>query len=391
MTLQNEKRRIAIITATRAEYGLLYWLMKEIQSDPDLELQLIVTGAHLSPEFGQTWKEIRADGFSIDRTVEMLLSGDSTVAVTKSLGIGLLGFAEAFEELKPDVLIILGDRYEMLGAAAAGNLAGIPIAHIHGGEVTLGAYDDSFRHAITKMSSLHFVANKVYRDRVIQMGELPESVFVVGPACVDSLLKQELPSQEALATDLGIVLDTPLLLITYHPETRSPIPSEEQIDQLLSCLGRFAHATMVFTGVNADTDGRVINDRVIQFCAKAPKQRVFVQSLGRERYWGMLALADVVIGNSSSGVIEAPLMGVSVVNVGGRQAGRIKDDLVIDCACEENAIDSAIRLALDQVRTGSKRLNDFTSPARSMAQHLKTFVFKTPKNFYDILWRTHHQ
>ncbi len=366
---------------------MLYWLLKEIQADPNLELQLIVTGTHLSPEFGRTAQEIKSDGFIIDWAVEMLLSGDTPVAVTKSLGLGLLGFADALNDLKPDIMVILGDRYEILGAVTAANLAGIPVAHIHGGEVTLGAYDDSFRHVITKMSSLHFVANEIYRDRVIQMGEYPESVFVVGPACIDSFLRHDFPSQKALEADLGIAFKRPLLLVTYHPETRSLISSEKQIDHLLSALGQWSCGTVVFTGANADINGRIINDRIINFCAEAPKRRVFVQSLGRKRYWGMLSLADIVVGNSSSGVTEAPLMGVPVVNVGNRQAGRLRDPLVIDCPCEKKAVDLAIRQALDQERDAVRRkLADYPSPASNITSYLKTFTFKTPKGFYDILW-----
>jgi len=388
VTSKNKARRkIAVVTGTRAEYGLLYWLMKEIQSDPDLDLQLIVTGAHLSPEFGLTWREIESDGFSVDRSVEMLLSGDSTVAITKSLGLGLIGFADAFKELNPDVVVILGDRYEMLGVAAAANLAGIPIAHIHGGEITLGAYDDSFRHAITKMSSLHFVANETYRDRVIQMGEFPESVFVVGPACADSLSRQPLPSKEDLEEYLSIDLGKPLMVVTYHPETRSSLSSEDQIERLLRALGRFKEATMVFTGANADTDGRIINDRIARFCAEDPKCKVFVQSLGRKRYWGMLSIADVMVGNSSSGIAEAPLIGIPVVNVGDRQAGRIRDPLVIDCPCDEEAIKCSIDLALDRGRVDTNGRVELPSPAVTMANHLRTFEFKTPKGFYDIPWR----
>lgn len=380
-------RRIAVVTGTRAEYGLLSWLMKEIQADPDLELQVIVTGAHLSPEFGLTWKEIEGDGFSIDARVEMLLSGDSAVAVTKSLGLGIIGFADALDRLKPHMLVILGDRYEMLGAAAAASLAVIPIAHISGGEITIGAYDDAFRHAITKMSSLHFAAHEEYRRRIIQMGESPESVFVVGPACVDALRSLSLPSKERLEADFGMALNTPLVLATYHPETRASISSEAQIEELIAALDRLSSATVLFTGANADTDGRIINERVLGFCAARPDRRLFVQSLGRIRYWQILSLADAVVGNSSSGIVEAPLLGTPVVNVGKRQEGRIRNSLVIDCLCDRDLIYASIRKALASGKSNGLSRTGIPSPAKLMVEYMKKAEIKAFKPFFDIPWR----
>ncbi len=378
------KRKIAVVTATRAEYGLLYWLMKEIQADSELQLQLMVTGAHLSHEFGLTWKEIEADGFAIDAKVEMLLSGDSTVGVTKSLGLGVIGFADALERLKPDVLVILGDRYEMLAVAAAATLAGVPIAHIHGGEITRGAYDDAFRHAITKMSSLHFVAHETYRRRVVQMGEPPESVIVVGPACADALLRLPLPTKEELEDELHFSFGKPLLLATYHPETRSSQSTESQITEVLAALDRFPSATVLFTGANADTDGRVINERARDFCETCPDKRLFVHSLGRKRYWGALSHADVVVGNSSSGIVEAPLLGTPVVNIGARQEGRIRETLVIDCPCRSDAIRHAVEHALSLEH--GQRCEDILSPARLMVALLRAAQFEVSKRFYDIPW-----
>lgn len=377
-------RKIAVVTGTRAEYGLLYWLMKEIEADPELQLQLVVTGAHLSPEFGLTWREIEADGFRIDEKVEMLLSGDSTVAVTKSLGLGVVGFADALDRLKPDALVILGDRYEMLGVAAAANLARIPVAHIHGGEITRGAYDDAFRHAITKMSSLHFVAHEEYRRRVVQMGEPPESVFVVGPACADALLRLPLPTREELESELHFSFGKPFLLATYHPETRSALSSEEQISEALAALDMFSQATVLFTGANADTDGRIINERVRNFCDADPSKRLFVQSLGRRRYWGALSLADAVVGNSSSGLVEAPLLGTPTVNIGGRQEGRIRGPLIIDCPCRSDAIRHAVERALSLER--GKRRKDAPSPAKLMVASLRAARLEVSKRFYDIPW-----
>lgn len=380
-----KRRRIAVVTGTRAEYGLLFPVMREIENDPDLELQLIVTGSHLSSEFGNTIKEIEKDGLPIVWKVEMLLSGDSASAVTKSLGLAILGFADALEHLKPDMLLLLGDRYEIFGAASAALLAGIPIAHIHGGEVTRGAWDDSLRHGITKMASLHFVAHETYRKRVIQMGESPDTVFMVGPSCLDSLRNLTLPGREELEEDLGISLNSPLLLITCHPETLSSLTGEEQIDRLLKALEKFPSATMIFTGANADSNGRIINKKIKAFCAEDPRKRAFSLSLGMKRYWGMLSLANAVVGNSSSGIIEAPLFNVPVVNIGRRQEGRIRDAFVQDCPFEEESIVRAIDTALLKVRPAEKKtLQEFQSPSELMVELLKTVPFETPKDFFDL-------
>ncbi|GAB1400804.1 UDP-N-acetylglucosamine 2-epimerase [Aminivibrio sp.] len=379
------RKRIAVVTGTRAEYGLLYWVLREIENDQDLDLQLIVTGSHLSPEFGNTILEIKKDGLPISWKVEMLLSGDSASAVTKSLGLAILGFADALEHLKPDMLLLLGDRYEIFGAASAALLAGIPIAHIHGGEVTRGAWDDSLRHGITKMASLHFVAHETYRKRVIQMGESPDTVFVVGPSCLDSLRNLTLPGKEELEEDMGISLNSPLLLITCHSETLSSLTGEEQIDRLLKALQRFPSAAMVFTGANADRDGQVINKKIKAFCAEDPRKRAFSLSLGMKRYWGMLSLANAVVGNSSSGMFEAPLFNVPVVNIGRRQEGRIRDMLVQDCTFEEEPIVRTIEAALLKVRPAEKKtLQEFQSPAELMVELLKTAPFETPKGFFDL-------
>ncbi|NLB83043.1 MAG: UDP-N-acetylglucosamine 2-epimerase (hydrolyzing), partial [Synergistaceae bacterium] len=257
--------------------------------------------------------------------------------------------------------------------------------HIHGGEVTRGAWDDSLRHGITKMASLHFVAHDTYRKRVIQMGESPDTVFVVGPSCLDSLRNLKLPVRKELEDDLGISLGSPLLLITCHPETLSSLTGEEQIDRLLKALEKSPSATMVFTGANADSSGRIINKKIKAFCAEAPRKRAFFLSLGMKRYWGMLSLADAVVGNSSSGIIEAPLFNVPVVNIGRRQEGRIRDSLVQDCPFEEEAIVRAIEAALLKVRPEERDFfQDFSSPAERMVDLLKTAPFESPKGFFDI-------
>ena len=367
-------RKIAVVTGTRAEYGLLYWLMKAIQNDSDMEMQLIVTGAHLSPEFGSTVNDIEKDGFIVDWKVEMLLSSDSSVAVTKSLGLCIIGFADAFDHLKPDMVILLGDRYEILGAAEAAVIARIPIAHLHGGEVTLGAYDNAFRHSITQMSTLHFVARKEYMDRVVNMGADPDLVFLVGPMCLDAMINIELPDKTELENDLGISLDHPLFVVTYHPETLSDQSSEDQINELLCALDSFPDATIIFTGANADTDGRIINKKIVEFCEASPKKRVFRLSLGMKRYWGLLKIADVMIGNSSSGIIEAPLLGVNVINIGDRQKDRISDRLVVNCPCERNAIASEIsKLKLSSLKEYKDSLN-YYEPSKKIIAAINDFL-----------------
>ena len=366
--------KIAVVTGTRAEYGLLYWLMKAIQNDTEMELQLIVTGAHLSPEFGSTVNDIEKDGFSVDWKVEMLLSSDSSVAITKSLGLCVIGFADAFDHLKPDMVILLGDRYEILGAAESAVIARIPIAHLHGGEVTLGAYDNVFRHSITQMSTLHFVARKEYMDRVVNMGADPSQVFLSGPMCLDAMVNMELPDKTELENDLGISLDHPLFVVTYHPETLSDQSSEEQINELLSALNTFHDATIIFTGANADTDGRIMNKKIVEFYESSPEKRIFRLSLGMKRYWGVLKIADVMIGNSSSGIIEAPLLGVNVINVGDRQKDRISDRLVVNCPCERNAIASEISKLKSFPFKKSKDSVNYSEPSKKIIAVINDFL-----------------
>ena len=366
--------KIAVVTGTRAEYGLLYWLMKTMQNDSEMELQLIVTGAHLSPEFGSTVNDIEKDGFRIDWKVEMLLSSDSSVAITKSLGLCVIGFADAFDHLKPDMVILLGDRYEILGAAESAVIARIPIAHLHGGEVTLGAYDNVFRHSITQMSTLHFVARKEYMDRIVNMGADPSQVFLSGPMCLDAMVNMELPDKTELENDLGISLDHPLFVVTYHPETLSDQSSEEQINELLSALNTFHDATIIFTGANADTDGRIMNKKIVEFCESSPEKRIFRLSLGMKRYWGVLKIADVMIGNSSSGIIEAPLLGVNVINVGDRQKDRISDRLVVNCPCERNAIASEISKLKSFPFKKSKDSVNYSEPSKKIIAVINDFL-----------------
>lgn len=366
--------KVAVVTGTRAEYGLLYWLMKAIQNDNEMELQLIVTGAHLSSEFGSTVNDIEKDGFRIDWKVEMLLSSDSAVATTKSLGLSVIGFADAFNHLKPDIVILLGDRYETLGAAEAALIARIPVAHLHGGEVTLGAYDNAFRHSITQMSTLHFVARQEYRTRVINMGIDPGNVFVTGPMCLDAMINMKLPDKNELEKDLDVRLDHPIFIVTYHPETLSNRTSEEQINELLRALESFPDATMIFTGANADTDGRIINKKIIEFCETSPKKRIFRLSLGMKRYWGLLKISDLMVGNSSSGIIEAPLLGVKVLNIGDRQKNRSNDKLVVNCPCDKNIIISQISSILNSTFLQEDGYLGLKEPSKLIIPLIKSFL-----------------
>ncbi len=342
----SQRRKICVVTGGRAEYGLLYWLMREIADDPALELQVAVTGMHLSPEFGLTVREIEKDGLPIAARVEMLLSSDSAVGITKSMGLGLIGFADAFERLAPDLIVVLGDRFEILAAAQAALFARIPLAHIHGGELTEGAADESIRHALTKLAHLHFVAAEPYRRRVIQLGEAPERVFLTGAPGLDTIGRIELLSREALETDLGMSFSRPNFLVTYHPATLSGSAPEEAFEELLAALDAFPQSSVIFTRPNADTHGRGLNDCIDRYVAARPERAKAFMSLGQRRYLSALKWADAVIGNSSSGLTEAPLMKCPTVNIGNRQGGRLRAPSVLDCGEGRSQIESAIRQAL---------------------------------------------
>lgn len=341
------KRRICVVTGSRAEYGLLYWLMKEIAGDTDLELQLLVTGAHLSADFGSTYREIEADGFRIDAKVEMVQQSDSPASIAKSIGLGVTGCGVALENLEPDIMVVLGDRYEILAAATAAMVARVPIAHIHGGESSEGNVDEAIRHAVTKMSHLHFTAAEPYRARVIQLGESPDRVFNFGALGLDSLDGIERLTGAALEKELGFSLsERPLLLCTYHPETLGDIDVASAMRELLMALDRFPRARVAFTKANADTGGRVINQLIDDYAALNPKRVSAFTSLGQRRYLSLLLESDAVVGNSSSAIIEAPAAKTPTVNIGDRQRGRLKSPSIIDCDTNAAAIAAAITKAL---------------------------------------------
>lgn len=334
-------RKICVITGTRAEYGLLRWVMQGIKDDPAMTLQVVATGMHLSPEFGLTWREIERDGFAIDFKVEMLTSSDTSVGIAKSMGLGMIGFADALQSLKPDLVLVLGDRFEILAAASAALVARIPIAHMHGGEATEGLIDEAIRHSITKMSHLHFVAAEEYRRRVIQLGEQPCNVHLVGGLGIDNVKRLALLPRAELEESLDFALGAKSLLVTFHPVTLEAATAEVQMAELLAALSELKDTQLIFTLPNADTDGRALIAMVQQFVATHANARAYT-SLGQLRYLSTVALVDGVVGNSSSGLAEVPSFRKGTVNIGDRQRGRLMADSVINCDPERASICSAL-------------------------------------------------
>ena len=334
-------RKICVVTSTRADYGLLRWIMEGIRNAPDLELQVLVTGAHLSSVFGLTYREIEADGFRIDRKVDIEIESDTSVAVTRSMGLALQGAGVALQELKPDVLVLLGDRYEILAVAAAAAISRIPVAHLHGGEATEGAFDEAMRHAITKMSHLHCVAAEPYRQRVIQMGEPPDRVFLVGGLGVDSIKRHRLLGRSELEPAMDFRFKARNLLVTFHPVTLEDSTAAAQMTELLAALESLHDTGLIFTMPNADTGGRSIFEPIERFVADHANAKSYT-SLGQLRYLSCIAHVDGVVGNSSSGLAEVPSFLKGTINIGDRQRGRLKASSVIDCEPERGAIRAAI-------------------------------------------------
>ena len=339
-------KNVCVISGSRAEYGLLRWVMQGLKDSNSCNLQVVATGMHLSPEFGSTWKTIEEDGFTLDGKVEMLLSSDTAVGVTKSMGLGIMGVADVYSKLSPDLVVLLGDRFEILAAASAALIAGIPIAHLHGGEVTEGAYDDAIRHAITKMAQLHFTAAEPYRSRVIQMGEDPTRVWCVGGFGLDGLVRLDRMSRKDLEASLNFNLGARSLMVTFHPETASGVSPAAQMTELLAALHE-TDAQLIFTMPNADNDGRELFTMINEFVACHPGRACAHTSLGQRRYLSALAEVDGIVGNSSSGLIEAPAFSKGTVNIGTRQDGRLRAASVIDCAANRVAITEAIALLSD--------------------------------------------
>lgn len=374
------KRKICIVTGTRAEYGLLSNLMNLIQNDQAFELQIIATGMHLSPEFGLTYKQIEADGFHINEKVEMLLSADTSTAVVKSMGLATIGFADAFERLNPDLLVILGDRFEMLAAAQSALIMQIPIAHIHGGECTFGAYDDAIRHSITKMATWHFTSTDGHRNRVIQLGENPERVWNVGALGIAHTIHFPLLTKDNVYEQLNLNKEKEILLITYHPETNG---NANSIHNLLKVLHDFDDYNLIFTKSNADNGGRYINLEIEKSLQQFEDAQLY-NSLGQLRYLSIAKYASVVIGNSSSALIEVPYLQTPTVNIGNRQEGRERPNSVIDCAGDSLSIQKAIQKALQfdgeyyQIFGDGHTANRIIDCLRSISN------YSIQKEFYDL-------
>ncbi len=341
------KKRVCVITGSRADYGILKPLLQEFLKTPEFLLQIIVTGSHLSREFGLTYKEIENDGYSIDEKIKILSSFDTTTAISKSLGLAVVGLSNALDRLLPELVVILGDRYEIFAAAAAACVAGIPIAHIHGGERSEGAIDEAFRHAITKMSLLHFTAAEEYRRRVIQMGEHPSRVFNVGALSLDTIAQMNYIGKNSLQKELGDIFGRRTFLITYHPVTLEKNDTAKKFKALLEALDFFRETKFIFTYANADTHGRIINKMIKRYVEKNSTTAAAFPSLGQHRYLSVMKQVDIVIGNSSSGIIEAPSLKKATINIGDRQKGRLKAGSVIDCRPTKNAIRSAIKKAIE--------------------------------------------
>ena len=385
-----KKRKICVVTGTRAEYGLLRWLMDGINKSTKLDLQIVATGMHLSPEFGLTYQEIENDGFKIDRKIEMLVSSDSANGIVKSMGLGMIGFTDALTELKPDLIVVLGDRYEIFTAVAAAMIFRTPVAHLHGGEATEGLIDESIRHSITKMSHLHFVAAEEYKKRVIQLGEQPDNVFLVGGLGIDNIIKLNLLERKDFEKSIDFKLGIKNLLITFHPVTLEENTSEKQMNEILMALNELKHTHLIFTMPNADTDGRIIFQMIEDFVNNHPHAKSFT-SLGQLRYLSCIKHVDGVIGNSSSGLAEVPTFKKGTINIGDRQQGRIKAESVIDCKPTTKSISDAIKkLYSSEFQQKLKTVkNPYGSGGASEAivKKLENISLKTilKKKFYNMV------
>jgi GDP/UDP-N,N'-diacetylbacillosamine 2-epimerase (hydrolysing) len=383
------KRKICVVTGTRAEYGLLYWLLKEIEADKELQLQVIVTGMHLSPEFGLTYKEIEKE-FKINKKIEMLLSSDTSVGISKSMGLAQISFAESYDELKPDIVIVLGDRYEIFSATSAAMIAKIPIAHLHGGEKTEGAFDESIRHSITKMSHLHFTATEEYKNRVIQLGEHPSRVFNVGGMGIENIKRLKLLSKDEFEKSIEFKLNSKNILVTFHPVTLENSTAKEQFQQLLDAIDELEDTNIIFTKANSDTDGRVINQMIDEYVTKNSNKSVVFTSLGQLRYLSALQYVDAVVGNSSSGLAEAPSFRIGAINIGDRQKGRIKASSVIDCEPNKDSILKSFEKLYSKEfqETLKTTINPYGDgyASKKIVEILKSVDLKNilKKSFYDL-------
>lgn len=384
-------KKIVIATATRAEYGLLAPIIKKFQNEPDIDVRVVVTGAHLSPEFGMTVKEIESDGVIIDKKIEILMSSDTSVGISKSMGLALISFAEYFDECKPDALMVLGDRYETLAIACAAMNARIPIIHLYGGEATEGAIDEAVRNAITKMSFLHFTSTEEYKHRVIQMGEAPDRVFCVGAMGVENAKNLSLLSKDVLEKKLGFTLGDAYAVLTFHPVTLENNTAEQQIKELLEAISKLPDITFLCTKANADANGRIINESIERYTYEY-SNIYLVDSLGAQGYLSAVKYAKFVIGNSSSGIIEVPSFKKPTINIGDRQLGRIQAGSIINCRPIKKEILSAIDKAMSYNFNNS--LKNLKSPYGNgntseqivtiTKEYLLSEKFALKKKFYNI-------
>ena len=384
-------RTICVVTGTRAEFGLMQVLLKELKQDSDIRLQIIATGMHLSPEFGLTYAAIEEAGFTIDRKLEVLMSSDTSIGISKTMGLGMISFAEAYADLNPDLILVLGDRFEIFSAVSAAMICRIPIGHIHGGEATEGLIDEPIRHSISKMSHLHFTATESYRKRVIQLGEQPSRVFFTGTPGLDNINELELLDRENFENAIDFNLgESKNILVTFHPVTLEKNSSADQFEELLNALNQIEEAHVIFTMPNADTDGRIIMKLINKFVAESKGKAKSFTSLGQLRYLSALKNMDLVLGNSSSGLTEAPSFKIPTVNIGDRQRGRIKADSVIDCEPNAESIISAINKAFDPTFLDSIKNMESPYGRGGASVKIKDIVKSFPlegilkKKFYDI-------
>jgi len=383
------KRKICIVTGSRAEYGLLYWLIKEVKADQDLELQLIATGMHLSSKFGMTHKVIEED-FNINKKIDMRLSSDTSVGISKSMGIAQTSFSKAYNELNPDIVVVLGDRYEIFSAVSAAMIGKIPIAHIHGGEITEGSWDDCIRHCISKMAHLHFVATEEYKNRVIQLGEDPSRVFNTGGMGIENIKKLQLLNKNEFEKSINFKLNKKNILITFHPVTLENNTSKEQFQELLNAINELEDTNIIFTKTNSDLNGKIINQMIDQHTNKYPKKSIGFTSLGQLRYLSALQYVDAVVGNSSSGLLETPSFKIGTINIGERQRGRIRAKSVIDCLPAKKDIQKSFKKLYS--KNFQELLNNVNNPydngssSKKIVKVLKNFKLKNilKKSFYNI-------
>ncbi len=386
------EKNICIITGTRAEYGLICPLIKKINEDDKLNLQLVVTGMHLSPEFGLTYKQIEEDGYKIDEKVEILLSSDTSIGISKSMGLAIISFSEVFDRLKPDMVVVLGDRYEIFSAVSVANISRIPVCHLHGGETTEGAFDENLRHSITKMSYLHFTSTEEYRKRVIQLGESPDRVFNVGAIGIENIKKMNLLSKEELERSINFKLDKKYAIVTFHPVTLENNTAKNQFKELLLVLDKIKDLKVIFTKANSDTDGRIINNMIDEFVLTDKERFISFTSMGSLRYLSAIKYSDIVIGNSSSGIVEVPSFNKPTINIGDRQKGRIQAKSIINCKPVKNDIEKAIERALSDEFL--ENIKDVKNPygdgnvSDKVIEKIKYFLendkINLKKKFYDL-------